>query len=244
MSDVLTIGSRFRALWERSGLSQRELAEGAGFNHASGIQRYVDTTHDTPIKPEVAIRFAKALAGKGSPAILADEVMALTGLPQSNAQPVKFEGAPSVVLRDDLPIFGTALGAPKIVDGEAVEQTTLNRGEVVEYIKRPTILNGTPDAYGLYVQGSSMYPVHPEGTLLLAQAKKPPRVGDDVVVYLRCNGDDDDGERARGVLVKRLVRRSAQYVELQQFTPDMTFRLDAADVLRIDRVLTLGDLLS
>ena len=40
----------------------------------------------------------------------------------------------------------------------------------------------------------------------------------------RCSG-------ARMVLVKRLVRRSATYVELHQFTPDLTFRIPRDSVL-------------
>lgn len=164
--------------------------------------------------------------------------------PPPNAEAFRMEGASAERMHRDLPIFGTALGASRIVDGEAIEQTTLNSGEIVAYAKRPPILNGRADAYGLYVMGSSMYPVYPEGTTILAERKRPPRVGDDVVVYLRPEDAlEDDGERARMVLVKRLVRRSATYVELHQFTPDLTFRIPRDSVLRIDRVLTLSDLI-
>lgn len=165
-------------------------------------------------------------------------------LPPSNAMPFRMEGASQQRMRADLPIWGTALGAPRVVDGEAIEQTMLNQGDVIGYAKRPTILDGRADAYGLYVQGSSMAPVYTEGAMLLVERKRPPRVGDDVVVYLRPEGDEDDGSRSAGVLVKRLVRRSASYIELEQFTPAITFRIAAEKVLRIDRVMTLADLLS
>jgi hypothetical protein len=65
-------------------------------------------------------------------------------------------------------------------------------------------------------------------------------------VYLRSNGEGDladDGESARMVMVKRLVKRTAHFVELFQFEPIKTFRVPMDDVLRIDRVLTLDDLL-
>lgn len=165
-------------------------------------------------------------------------------IPESNASPFRMEGAPDRRLHQDLPIFGTALGAPRVIEGEAIEQTMLNQGDLIGYAKRPTILDGRADAYGLYVVGSSMSPVYPEGSMLLVETKKPPRVGDDVVVYLRPEGEDDDGSRSRAVLVKRLVRRSASYIELEQFHPAMTFRIPAEKILRIDRVMTLGDLLS
>lgn len=245
VENMQTVGARFRAIYKRSKLSLRELAAAAGFNDASGVQRYVNPEHDIPLKIDVARRLAEAVHGLGDPPISRAEVLALTGisLPATNAIPVRMEGASEERMQNDLPVYGTALGAAKVVEGEAVEQTMLNQGEVIEYVKRPTILNGNARAYGLYVQGSSMYPVHQDGALILAERDRPLRVGEDVVVYLRHRNEEDDGDRARAVLVKRLVRRTGQYVELEQFSPPITFRIDMADVVKIDRVLTLSDLL-
>lgn len=165
----------------------------------------------------------------------------------SNAVPVPMEGASMYRMPQDVPIHGTALGADRIVEDIAIEQTQLNTGETIGYAKRPPILDGRADAYGIYVQGSSMSPVHEDGSLVLVETKRPPRVGDDVVIYLRARGeqdmDDTDG-RARCVLVKRLVRRSASYIELEQFSPALTFRIAANEISVIHRVLNMGDLLS
>ena len=161
--------------------------------------------------------------------------------PPANAEPVAFEGRSAERVRGDCPVFGTALGAERVIDGEAIEQTMLNSGDVSEDRKRPAIANGVERVYGLYVQGSSMYPAHRDGAFLFAQHDVPLRVGDDVVVYLRPLDDSDDGSTARCVLVKRLVKRNAQYVELEQYTPAKVFRIPMADVLRIDRVLTADD---
>jgi len=165
----------------------------------------------------------------------------LTDVPESNAAPVHFEGASIERLPRDMPVFGTALGAEMIVEGEAIEQTMLNSGDVIEYRKRPIIANGVDRIYGLYVQGSSMYPAHRDGAFLYAQRGASLRIGDDVVVYLRPQNEEDDGARATHVLIKRLIRRSAQYVELEQFQPAKTFRIAMGSVLRIDRVLTADD---
>jgi phage repressor protein C with HTH and peptisase S24 domain len=162
---------------------------------------------------------------------------------KSNATPFRYEGAGNETLRNDLPIYGTALGAPRMIENDQVEQTYLNSGEVVEYIKRPVVLNGKSDAYGLHVVGGSMWPMYPEGSIIIAETRRPPMIGDDVVVYLR-DLDCDDDSRVRCVLVKRLVRRTAAYVELQQFDPMVTFQVSTDEVLRIDRVMTLRDLLS
>lgn len=165
--------------------------------------------------------------------------------PEPNAVPFKMEGASAERMRDDLPIFGTALGAVREVEGEAIEQTTLNRAEVVQYAKRPVLLNGRADAYGLFVSGSSMEPRHMDGETILVDPKGRLRSGDDVVVYLRpTNPDEDDGETARAVMVKRLVRRTSTYLELQQYTPAKVFRVDMAEVVRVDRVIPWSELLA
>jgi transcriptional regulator with XRE-family HTH domain len=164
--------------------------------------------------------------------------------PEANATPIRMEGASGERMREDLPIYGTALGATREIDGEAIEQTTLNRAEIVQYAKRPMILNGNSAAYGLYVSGSSMEPRHMDGDMLLVDPKGRVRGGEDVVVYLRPeNPDDDNGEAARAVLVKRLIRRSSSYVELEQFHPAKVFRIDAKDIVRMDRVIPWQELL-
>jgi phage repressor protein C with HTH and peptisase S24 domain len=165
-------------------------------------------------------------------------------LPLTNAKIVKFEGASSERMRDDLPIYGTALGAARKIDGEAIEQVTLNTADVIEYVKRPTLLNEKPGAYGLVVSGSSMEPRHNDGETIVVDPNGRVKNGEDVVVYLRPAGDADDGDTARAVLVKRLVRRTSSYFELEQYTPAMTFQIDAADVLRVDRVIPWSELLS
>ncbi len=60
-------------------------------------------------------------------------------------------------MAQDVPVYGTALGASRIIDNNAIEQTTLNTGEVIAYFKRPVVLDGRVDVYGLYIQGSSMF---------------------------------------------------------------------------------------
>jgi phage repressor protein C with HTH and peptisase S24 domain len=147
--------------------------------------------------------------------------------------------------RDNLPVYGSGLGAAVEIEGEAIEQTTLNKAETIEYAVRPVILNRRPDAYGLYVQGGSMHPALPDGEMVAVSPKMPLQVGDNVVVYLRTDSEEEDnGEAARAVLVKELVRRTAAYVELRQYQPPKDFRIPMTEVLRIDRVLTRREMMT
>lgn len=247
MSEVQTTGQTLRHLMERAGLSVRGFAVAAGYSHGSGVQRYIEPDFEGLIKPDVAKRMADALSGKGTPPIDAHEVYALVGLPMPNGVPIQFEGASFERMRPDLPILGTALGADRVSDGQAVEQTFLYEDEVIGHAKRPVILDGRADAYGLYVRGASMDPVYEDGALILVETKRPPRIGDNVIVYLRKNGEfheADDGQSARTVLVKRLAKRTASIVELAQYNPKLTFTVSAKDVLKMHRVIPWQELIS
>jgi hypothetical protein len=163
-------------------------------------------------------------------------------IPATNGAPFQMEGAGTQRMHRDVPVYGTALGADEIVDGEAIEQTTLNRVDVVEYKRRPTILDGRADVYGLTIQGSSMSPVFQDGRTVFVESRKRPAIGDDAVIYLRAP-HEIDGETIERVLIKRVVRKTASYVELEQFSPAKTFRIEMERVYRMDRVLTLDDLI-
>lgn len=237
-----TIGEQLRELQELSGLSYESIAKKAGYSGRSSVQRYFDPTYDDKYLP---LRVAEKLAlGFEGSVVSSAAIMALAGLPETNAKIIHFEGASSATLPRDIPVFGTALGAPREFDGKAIEQTALNSGEVLAYLPRPTVLNGQKGAYGLFTQGSSMAPRFEEGdTVFVQRGGTPPRIGDDVVVYLR-DEERDDGDSSSAVLIKRLVRRTSNYTELEQFNPPMVFRLAADRILRIDRVIPWRELLS
>ncbi|WP_066723496.1 S24 family peptidase [Sphingomonas pituitosa] len=139
----------------------------------------------------------------------------------------------------DIPVYGTAMGSEhEYGDGfdgmVAIEQTDLNMGEVVDRFRRPPALLHRRDIYGLYVTGESMSPAFESGAGIIVDPKKPPSIRDYVVVYLR---DRVDSDNAAGVLIKRLVRRSASYIELQQFNPPAIFRLDSRMYREVHRVM-------
>lgn len=145
----------------------------------------------------------------------------------------------------DLPVYGTALGHSLHFDGNGaleVEQTILEPTETIRHVQRPPALVGVKTAYCLYIQGDSMAPRHEPGDLVVVDPRKAPSPGDDVIVQLR---GENGGEGAEVVcaLIKRLVRRSASYVELEQFNPAHRFRIETEKVAAIHRLVRMVDLL-
>lgn len=188
----------------------------------------------------VADNLVTAFAGT---AVQPAEIMELTGQPFPNeAKVLQFEGASERRMRRDVPVFGTALGATEEIEGEAIEQTELHTADVISYLPRPVILENRPDIYGLYTQGSSMAPRFDQGETLFVDGKRPPRVGDDVVLYLR--DGEDDGERIVACLVKRLVKQTGAFVELEQFNPPHTFKIERSRIAKLHRIIPYSELLS
>jgi phage repressor protein C with HTH and peptisase S24 domain len=142
--------------------------------------------------------------------------------------------------RRDIPMLGTALGADFEVSDDGVPQfaevTDLHLDEVVDHLRRPVSLKNRPHLYALSVVGASMSPRYEPGDPTYIDPKATPRIGDDVVVYLR-KPEGEEGERVFSVLLKRLVKRTAAFIELEQFNPPVTFKLEAKSVARIDRVI-------
>lgn len=154
--------------------------------------------------------------------------------------PLEFKHEPP---RADLPVLGTAHGGTVMIvsgdDDTEVEQTLFEPTQIIRYITRPRALSDARDAYAIYVEGESMYPRFGPGEMAVVDPRIPPRIGDDVIVQLSENGDDE----IHAILIKRLVRRSASFVELEQFNPPATFRIDANRVKRLHRICPSGDLL-
>lgn len=243
VADDSTIGAKLRAMRGRSGRSLANVAKAAGYKTASGVQRYFEDDYDAEVLPlDIARKIADGFSGTP---ISREEVFALAGFDvEPDAIPVQFEGPSQLRLPRDIPVYGTALGGPRTINGAAIEQTSLDEQSVIEYLVRPPILQNRRDVYGFYIQGSSMVPRFEEGEMGFAEGKRPPRVGDDVLVYMCAPGDTLDGDTIDAVLIKRLVRRTADYVELEQFNPALTFRVPSEKVKRIHRVIRFSELLS
>lgn len=248
-----TMGEKLARLRARSGLSLDAVAKAAGYRGRSSVQRYFEPSYDTVFLPrEMAERLSKAFEGKGNPPISIQEVFSLAGIPFSGGAET-FTLSESVAypgdLPRDVPVYGTALGGEASFDpvegtgSLMVEQAVLDQSEVIGHLRRPLVLAGNKDVYGVYVAGSSMYPRFDDGDAVIVDPKRPARIGDDVIVYL-AGPDEHDGDRVVAVLIKRLRRRTANYIELEQFSPALTFRIESQRVKRVDRIIPAGELYS
>lgn len=139
---------------------------------------------------------------------------------------------------DRIPVFGTGycddLEIPADGDLVKIEQTLFEPEHVVQMIERPPALWAVKDAYAIYFHGSSMEPRFYQGEIGIVNPARPPGPGDFVVVQL------NDGTTADvvHVLVKRLVRQAANYVELEQFNEPAIFRIERKRVARMHLILS------
>jgi phage repressor protein C with HTH and peptisase S24 domain len=133
-----------------------------------------------------------------------------------------------------VPLLGSALGGEHGDIDEHVELTEMDEGEVLDWLNPTPEMARDPKGYALRVIGDSMSPLFEPGTTVMVSPLQPIGIGDSVVVQLR--GGNDHDERVKVVLIKRLVRRSAAFVELQQYNPEMTFRVEARRIAAIHRV--------
>lgn len=137
-----------------------------------------------------------------------------------------------------IPLIGSAMGIESFDPERDIELTELDMGEVLDHVARPASMARDKEAYALTVVGDSMWPRFRPGRRIIVSPRAAVAIGDDVVVQLRgAQGDNEFRERVALVLLKELVRRTASYIELRQFNPDVTFRVDADRVAKIHKVV-------
>lgn len=114
--------------------------------------------------------------------------------------------------------------------GSGIEMMEI-RSDELDRVSRPQSLANDSDAYAITMVGDSMWPRFRPGRRLAVSPRSPVAIGDDVLVGL---------SRARGgcdiVLLKELVGRTAGFLELRQFNPEASFRIEIADIKSIEKV--------
>jgi hypothetical protein len=130
-----------------------------------------------------------------------------------------------------IPLLASVLGGDWPGDEGAVEMTEIDFNDVRDRVARPASLTADQGAYAVTISGDSMWPRFRPGRTLLVSPAAPVAVGDDVLVRLR-----GPGEKAN-VLIKEMARSTASFVELRQFNPDLSFRVETSAIAAIHKVV-------
>ncbi len=126
-----------------------------------------------------------------------------------------------------LPLFASAFAGEWGSAGSGIDLTEMRTAERLELLPCPPSLAADQEAYALTITGESMWPRFRPGRRVVVSPRLPVAIGDDVIVTLR----------SRLALVKELARRTIEFIELRQFTPDVTFRVDGTEILAIHKVV-------
>lgn len=152
----------------------------------------------------------------------------------------EFIPAPGIILPDpnampkDLPVWGSAAGS--LID-DKFEGFHIFGTAAVDYVRRPPALVGVRDAYGIYVTGDSMDPMHPHGALRMVHPHRPPNPGDSVVVMTR-HWENDPGQG----YIKLLRRRVADRLVLEQLNPPAKIEIPVKFIVSVHKVMDMNDL--
>lgn len=188
-----TFGATVRRIRHERGLSQAELARATGTSQQS-INR-IENDHVR------SSRWVGVIADYlGIDRAIAPKDIRSTA-PAPNASPP----VPVDYPKSRIPMLGAGSGG---TDGRFV----LNGSRVLEALCPPQLV-GVPDAYGVFVHGTSMEPRYHPGEAVFVNPHLPVRQGDYVVVQIA----SDDGSDELDGYIKRFVSMNANDLVLEQY---------------------------
>jgi phage repressor protein C with HTH and peptisase S24 domain len=203
------------------GLSMKEASERIGRNHAY-LQQYFERGIPAALPEEARERLAELIG-------VAPDALRGTSAPSRSGVRAPFLRLPPVSTADRIPVMGVGEGGG--------EGKSLWNGEVVDYVSRPPALSGAPNGYATYVIGTSMEPRYHPGELIYVHPGKPVTAGAYVLVQLK---PPAEGEPPLA-LIKRLAKRTATRIVLEQFNPPKQIEIPARDVVSIHRIVASGE---
>jgi phage repressor protein C with HTH and peptisase S24 domain len=231
------LAQRLSEAMERAGMTQAAVGREAskyGDPVSQQVVQHLASGRNTTSKHLLAIARAlnvdiEWLIGGKKLAAEAGSMSARGGALKSSRKPGAETPRMQVAEAQRVPVLGMAECGP---DG-----WSLWNGDVIDTIPRPSNLMGAPRAYAVYIVGDSMEPRYYAGEIAHVHPGKPVTIGAFVLVQIR---PDHDGETPKAV-VKRLVKRSATKLTLEQYNPPKKFELKADEIVSIHRVVGSGE---
>jgi phage repressor protein C with HTH and peptisase S24 domain len=212
-----------RSLMRERGVTPKEVSLAIGANHA-----YVQQFLKRGIPKELPEKKRFALAD-----YFGIEQSRLAGVSQKSdvkiAPPRNARLAGQVGLNVTVPAYGQARGGK---DG----QFPLNGNKVADVLAPPSLAN-VPDAYAVYVVGSSMEPRYYAGECVFVNPKLPIMKGCFVVAQIAAEVEGDPPL----AYVKRYVNSDSKVLRLEQFNPRKTLSFPASKVVTLHRIIMGGD---
>lgn len=109
--------------------------------------------------------------------------------------------------------------------------------QIIDVVHRPPRLAGREDVFALYVPILEMAPWRDAGDLIVVDVKRPPKIGDHVLVKMK-----DKSGRFRHVL-RKLAGFSQSTLILHQYQPDFERRIKEAEVEDMLRIADWTELM-
>lgn len=133
-------------------------------------------------------------------------------------------------MKKDIPVLGTAAGSSLADNGFHI------MADPMDFVRRPAALEKAKGVYALYIEGDSMSPKYDAGDLVFVHPHVPARIGDIVVVH------EQNGYEETMAFIKRLTRRTAEWIETEQFNPPARVRFKNTPGIKLHKVLQMNDL--
>lgn len=225
----------------------QQARERRGFASARDAADFFGWNYTTYSQHERGERGLSRAAAKYAPSLRVSEGWLLTGEGKGpdGQQVAPIQPEPDVVFegRTNLPYptnirdveeLGLTMGG----DGEDDSVFEFN-GQVIDRVMRPQGLLNRKNVFALRVANSSMSPRFEEGDRIYVERMDAPAIGDYVVVELKPTEDGRPGKS----FIKRLVKREAGILTVEQFNPAGYLEFGRREVLRMFRVFTQRELL-
>ena len=211
-------------------LARRAALESSTLHKVVSGKRGVSRQLAEPLAAALQVRREELFAPIGSPISLLGTPGEAELINQSSAR----SGPSSLfqALSRDVPVYGSAQAGPE-------GAFHLNSGEPIDWARRPAGLVGVQGVFAIYVEGDSMVPWRQPGDLVFVHEKRPAAPGCHVIAEVWL---PEPGHPPRAFL-KKLLRRTATRVELEQYNPPAIIELEAERVGRLHRVIEWPEVL-